>query len=283
MSKSLRALRISAAALLIASPAFAQETPTADTVVATVNETNITLGHMIAVRETLPQQYQNLAPEVLFSGILDQLIQQNLLAQAVEGNIPTRAAKTLETQRAAILANTAIDAIIAERVDEAAIQAAYDSKYGNFAGAQEFDASHILVETEEEAQAIATEVRAGADFAETAKAKSTGPSGPRGGALGWFGPGQMVPPFEAAVQDLKVGEVSDPVETQFGWHVIILNETRTQQAPTLEMVRPEVTIDAENAVAAAYVEELRQAGTLDQSGAEGLDPNLISQFNLLDN
>ena len=238
---------------------------------------------MIAVRETLPQQYQNLAPEVLFSGILDQLIQQNLLAQAVEGNIPTRAAKTLETQRAAILANTAIDAIIAERVDEAAIQAAYDSKYGNFAGAQEFDASHILVETEEEAQAIATEIRAGADFAETAKAKSTGPSGPRGGALGWFGPGQMVPPFEAAVQDLKVGEVSDPVETQFGWHVIILNETRTQQAPTLEMVRPEVTIDAENAVAAAYVEELRQAGTLDQSGAEGLDPNLISQFNLLDN
>ena len=283
MSKSLRALRISAAALLIANPAFAQETPTADTVVATVNETNITLGHMIAVRETLPQQYQNLAPEVLFSGIPDQLIQQNLLAQAVEGNIPTRAAKTLETQRAAILANTAIDAIIAERVDEAAIQAAYDSKYGNFAGAQEFDASHILVETEEEAQAIATEVRAGADFAETAKAKSTGPSGPRGGALGWFGPGQMVPPFEAAVQDLKVGEVSDPVETQFGWHVIILNETRTQQAPTLEMVRPEVTIDAENAVAAAYVEELRQAGTLDQSGAEGLDPNLISQFNLLDN
>lgn len=283
MSKSLRALRISAAALLIASPAFAQETPTADTVVATVNETNITLGHMIAVRETLPQQYQNLAPEVLFSGILDQLIQQNLLAQAVEGNIPTRAAKTLETQRAAILANTAIDAIIAERVDEAAIQAAYDSKYGNFAGAQEFDASHILVETEEEAQAIATEIRAGADFAETAKAKSTGPSGPRGGALGWFGPGQMVPPFEAAVQDLKVGEVSDPVETQFGWHVIILNDTRTQQAPTLEMVRPEVTIDAENAVAAAYVEELRQAGTLDQSGAEGLDPNLISQFNLLDN
>ena len=282
MSKSLRALRISAAALLIASPAFAQETPTADTVVATVNETNITLGHMIAVRETLPQQYQNLAPEVLFSGILDQLIQQNLLAQAVEGNIPTRAAKTLETQRAAILANTAVDAIIAERVDEAAIQAAYDAKYGNFAGAQEFDASHILVETEEEAQAIATEIRAGADFAETAKAKSTGPSGPRGGALGWFGPGQMVPPFEAAVQDLKVGEVSDPVETQFGWHVIILNDTRTQQAPTLEMVRPEVTIDAENAVAAAYVEELRQAGTLDQSGAEGLDPNLISQFNLLD-
>ncbi|MCH2250184.1 MAG: peptidylprolyl isomerase [Cognatishimia sp.] len=282
MSKTLRALRISAATFFLAAPAFAQETPTADTVVATVNNAEITLGHMIAVRETLPAQYQQLAPEVLFSGILDQIIQQTLLAQAVGDDIPTRTAKTLEVQRTAILADAAVDAAISARVDDAALQAAYDAKYGNFAGAQEFDASHILVETEEEAQAIATEIRAGADFAETAKAKSTGPSGPRGGALGWFGPGQMVPPFEAAVAELKVGEVSDPVETQFGWHVIILNDTRTQEAPTFEMVLPEIQVDAENAAAAAYVAELAESGTVDQSAAEALDPNLIAQFELLD-
>jgi peptidyl-prolyl cis-trans isomerase C len=282
MSKTLRTLRISAAALFIATPVFSQETPTADTVVATVNDTEITLGHMIAVRETLPQQYQQLAPQVLFSGILDQIIQQTLLAQTLGEDVPTRTAKTLEVQRTAILADAAVDAAISSRVDEAALQAAYDAKYGNFEGSPEYHASHILVESQEEAQAIATEIRAGADFAETAKEKSTGPSGPRGGELGWFGPGQMVAPFEEAVASLKVGEVSDPVETQFGWHVIILTDARTQEAPTLEMVLPEIQVDAENAVAAAYVAELAESGAVDQSAAEGLDPNLIAQFDLLD-
>lgn len=282
MSQSLRALRISVAALFLATPVFSQETPSADTVVATVNGSDITLGQMIAVRETLPQQYQTLDPNVLFSGLLDQMVQQTLLAQSIENNIPKRAALTLQTQRAAILANEAISAVIAERVDEAAIQAAYDIKYGAFEGAPEFNASHILVETQEEAQAIATEIRAGADFAETAMEKSTGPSGPRGGALGWFGAGAMVAPFEEAVQALKVGEVSDPVETQFGWHVIILNETRTQEAPTLEMVRPELQTDAENIAAENYIAELTEAAVVDLSGADGLDPTLISKFDLLE-
>ncbi|WP_370231753.1 peptidylprolyl isomerase [Cognatishimia sp.] len=282
MSKTLKALRISAASVFLAAPVFAQETPTAETVVATVNNTEITLGHMIAVRESLPQQYQSLQPSVLFSGILDQIIQQTLLAQTIGDDIPTRAAKTLEVQRTAILADVAVDSVIAGRVDDAALQAAYDAKYGNFVGTPEFDASHILVETQEEAQAIATEIRAGADFAETAIAKSTGPSGPRGGALGWFGPGQMVPQFEAAVAALNVGEVSDPVETQFGWHVIILNDKRTQEAPTLEQVRQEIQIDAENAAASAYVAELRDVSVIDESAAEALDPNVIAQFDLLD-
>ena len=282
MSKTLKALRISAASVFLAAPVFAQETPTAETVVATVNNTEITLGHMIAVRESLPQQYQSLQPSVLFSGILDQIIQQTLLAQTIGDDIPTRAAKTLEVQRTAILADVAVDSVIADRVDDAALQAAYDAKYGNFVGTPEFDASHILVETQEEAQAIATEIRAGADFAETAIAKSTGPSGPRGGALGWFGPGQMVPQFEAAVAALNVGEVSEPVETQFGWHVIILNDKRTQEAPTLEQVRQEIQIDAENAAASAYVAELRDVSVIDESAAEALDPNVIAQFDLLD-
>lgn len=282
MSQSLRALRISVAALFLATPVFSQETPSADTVVATVNGSDITLGQMIAVRETLPQQYQTLDPNVLFSGLLDQMVQQTLLAQSIENNIPKRAALTLQTQRAAILANEAISAVVAERVDEAAIQAAYDIKYGAFEGAPEFNASHILVETQEEARAIATEIRAGADFAETAMEKSTGPSGPRGGALGWFGAGAMVAPFEEAVQALKVGEVSDPVETQFGWHVIILNETRTQEAPTLEMVRPELQTDAENIAAENYIAELTEAAVVDLSGADGLDPTLISKFDLLE-
>ena len=280
MSHTLRTLRITAAALFLSTPVFAQD---ADTVVATVNGTDITLGQMISVRETLPQQYQQLQPSVLFSGILDQLVQQTLLAQTVEGDISKRSALTLQVQRTAVLANEAIANEIAKRVDETAIQAMYDVKYGNFQGSPEFNASHILVETEEEAQAIATEIRAGADFAETAKEKSTGPSGPRGGALGWFGPGQMVPEFEQAVTELSVGEVSNPVQTQFGWHVIILNESRTQPAPTLEEVRGELEIDVENEVASAYIAELSAAADVDRSAGGDLDPTLISRFDLLEN
>jgi peptidyl-prolyl cis-trans isomerase C len=273
-------LRITAAALFLSTPVFAQD---ADTVVATVNGTDITLGQMISVRETLPQQYQQLQPSVLFSGILDQLVQQTLLAQTVEGDISKRSALTLQVQRTAVLANEAIANEIAKRVDETAIQAMYDVKYGNFEGSPEFNASHILVETEEEAQAIATEIRAGADFAETAKEKSTGPSGPRGGALGWFGPGQMVPEFEQAVTELSVGEVSNPVQTQFGWHVIILNESRTQPAPTLEEVRGELEIDVENEIASAYIAELSAEADVDRSAGGDLDPALISRFDLLEN
>lgn len=280
MSHTLRTLRITAAALFLSTPVFAQD---ADTVVATVNGTDITLGQMISVRETLPQQYQQLQPSVLFSGILDQLVQQTLLAQTVEGDISKRSALTLQVQRTAVLANEAIANEIAKRVDETAIQAMYDVKYGNFQGSPEFNASHILVETEEEAQAIATEIRAGADFAETAKEKSTGPSGPRGGALGWFGPGQMVPEFEQAVTELSVGEVSNPVQTQFGWHVIILNESRTQPAPTLEEVRGELEIDVENEIASAYIAELSSEADVDRSAAGDLDPTLISRFDLLEN
>ena len=280
MSHTLRTLRITAAALFLSTPVFAQD---ADTVVATVNGTDITLGQMISVRETLPQQYQQLQPSVLFSGILDQLVQQTLLAQTVEGDISKRSALTLQVQRTAVLANEAIANEIAKRVDETAIQAMYDVKYGNFQGSPEFNASHILVETEEEAQAIATEIRAGADFAETAKEKSTGPSGPRGGALGWFGPGQMVPEFEQAVTELSVGEVSNPVQTQFGWHVIILNESRTQPAPTLEEVRGELEIDVENEIASAYIAELSAEADVDRSAGGDLDPTLISRFDLLEN
>ena len=71
-------------------------------------------------------------------------------------------------------------------------------------------------------------------------AHSTGPSGPSGGELGWFGPGMMVPPFEEAVMAMEVGAVSEPVETQFGWHVITLNDTRSQAAPPLDEVREEL-------------------------------------------
>ncbi len=178
-------LAASALALSLSLPAMAQDAPTADTVVATVNGEEITLGHMIVTRASLPEQYHQLPATVLWEGMLDQLIQQSVLANS-EGTTESKGIQlSLENERRAMLAAEAITKIAEGSVDEAAIQAAYEENFANAEMGQEFNASHILVETEEEAQAIAEELRGGADFATLAKEKSTGPSGPNGGR--WAG------------------------------------------------------------------------------------------------
>ena len=283
MSKTLNFLRGSAVALMLATPAFADDSPNAETVVATVNGTEITLGQMIAVRAGLDGQYQSLPDDVLFNGILDQLVQQALLGSSLQGGIPKRVELELQNQKLALLAATVIQNVVAAKIDDAAIQAAYEIQYKDFEGPREFNASHILVPTEEEAKAIAEEIRGGADFAETAKAKSTGPSGPNGGALGWFGPGQMVAPFEAAVEALEVGAISDPVQTQFGWHVIILNDSRQQEAPALDAVRQQLEGELQRTVIEEEIKRLEGTASIDKSGGEALDPSILKQADLLEN
>lgn len=282
MSKHLNFLRTAAIAGFLAFPAFAEEAPNASTVVATINSQDITLGEMIAVRASLPQQYQSLAPDVLYSSILDQLIQQSALAQSLSGVVPSRVEVALKNEKRSLLAAEALEAFLSDDgVTEEALKAAYESKYSTFVGDDEYNASHILVETAEEALAIRTELTEGADFAETAKAKSTGPSGPSGGLLGWFELGQMVKPFEDTVVTLAVGEVSQPIQTQFGWHVILLNDARKSQAPSFEEARSELANEAQRAAVNAYITKLTDAADIDRSKAELIDPMLLQRIDLL--
>ena len=273
---SLPALGLVAA---MALPASAQD---ANTVVATVNGTEITVGHMIVARATLPAQFQELPDEVLFNGILEQLVQQTLLAQAFEGDLPTRATLSIENETRSLTAGEELELLFGRTITPEAVQAAYDARFEGEEPSREYNASHILVETEEEAKAVIAEIEGGADFAATAREKSTGPSGPNGGQLGWFGTGAMVPSFEAAVIALKEGEVSDPVQTQFGWHVIILNETRVQEQPSLEELRPELEGQVREAALVAYVSELTAKAEIDQSGATGIDPALLKDLTLVE-
>jgi len=238
----------------------------ADTVVARVGDTDITLGHVIAVRRQLPAQYQELPDETLFAGIVDQLVDQFLLAEELT-EIPVELELRLENERRAILAQEVIERALADDISDAAVQAAYDETYGALEPSVEFNASHILVETEEEAQAIVEELEGGADFPELAKEKSTGPSGPRGGELGWFGEGAMVPEFEQAVLELEAGEVSEPVQTQFGWHVVKLNETRDVPPPSLEDTRAELVDQIRQQTIQDTIEALRaDAGIENMTG-----------------
>ncbi|WP_299152755.1 peptidylprolyl isomerase [uncultured Tateyamaria sp.] len=263
----------------MALPAAAED---ANTVVATVNGTDITIGHMIIARATLPPRFQELPDDVLFTGILDQLVQQTLLAQSYEGDLPSRVTLSLENETRSLTAGEELEKLFEGALTDEALQATYDARFADETPGEEYNASHILLETEEEAIAVKAEIDAGADFAETAKEKSTGPSGPNGGELGWFGTGAMVPSFEAAVITLEPGEVSDPVQTQFGWHVIVLNETRVPDQPTLEEVREELENEIREATVNAYVEELTADAEIDQSGAEGVDPALLKDLTLLD-
>ncbi|QYK41772.1 MAG: peptidylprolyl isomerase [Paracoccaceae bacterium] len=255
---------------------------TSDTVVATVNGRTITLGHMIVLREALPQQYQALPDDVLFKGILDQLIQQSVLEQSVEDQIGLRDRLSMENDRRGYLSGVALRAVIGGAVTDAALQAAYDARFKDAAPQTEYNAAHILVDTQEKAAELKSQIDGGADFAELARANSTDPgSGPRGGDLGWFGLGQMVKPFEDAVVALTPGAVSDPVQSQFGWHVIRLAETRIASAPSLDDMRDELAAEIERGAVEAHIDALTQAADVTRAG-EGIDPALLRDLTLLD-
>ncbi len=281
MQKPLTFLSSLALAAAVALPVAAQDEPGLDTVVATVNDTEITLGHMIVARASLPQQYQQLPEDVLFKGLLDQLVQQTALADSFTGELPPRVTLSLENETRSLTAGEAIEGVMAEPVSDEELQAAYDAQYSDAEPEPEFNASHILVETKEEADAIKAELDGGADFAELAKEKSTGPSGPGGGSLGWFGPGMMVPAFEEAVAGMEAGSVSEPVETQFGWHVIKLNETRTAEAPALEDVREELETQIRQTNVQEAIESLTDSAEVDRSAAEGVDPSVLNNIEWL--
>lgn len=269
-----------AIALLLPGTALSENHVSADMVVATVNGTEITLGHMIVLKQRLPAQYQQLPADILFSGILDQLVQQTLLGQEVE-TLSQGSQIVLENEERSLRAATAAQRAVDEALTVEALQSAYQETYGSAERETEYDASHILVATEEEALALIAELEGGADFAELAQQKSTGPSGPNGGQLGWFGKGMMVPEFENAVVAMEAGTISAPVQTQFGWHVIRLNETRLKDAPSLEEVRGELTDTLRREAIEGRVAELTESAQIDRIEAGSIDPAVLNDVSLI--
>lgn len=279
----LKCLKTTAFAAVLAVPAFAQDAgePSADMVVATVNGAEVTLGHMIMIRAALPEQLKQLPDNVLWDGILDQIIQQTVLVQSGPEDLTRRVALALENEERSLRAAEQAQTVMDGAVSEEAVAAAYAETYEGENRGMEFNASHILVETEEEAADIAKRAREGEDFAELAKAHSTGPSGPNGGELGWFGAGMMVPEFETAVQGMEAGDISDPVQTQFGWHVIKLNETREAEAPALEQVRQELEEKVKSDALDAALMELTEAAEITKTETDGIDPAVLKNLDLV--
>lgn len=240
---------------------------TADTVVSTIDETPLTLGEIIAIRQTLPQQYQQLPDEVLLAGLIQQMTDQQLMANAAEaaglegGRLIQLA---LKNQRRAVLADAYMAQQILERVNEATIQATYEDLYVNADPVEEVRAAHILVEEESKAQDLKAQLDEGADFAALAAEHGTDGTAARGGDLGYFVNEQMVPEFAEAVFAMQPGDISGPVKSPFGWHLIKMDDRRAKPVPPLEEVRDQIIGDMTKLAEEAIVAEIRAAASIVQ-------------------
>lgn len=252
-------------------------------VVATVNGTAITVGHMMVAKAALPQQYQTIPDDQLWDGLLEQLVQQEVLAQSPDAHETPLVGLSMDNEKRSLLAAVAITDVARRAVTEAKVLEIYQRDYVDADRGKEYNASHILLDSEHEAQLVLDEVKGGADFATVARDKSTGPSGPNGGELGWFGEGMMVEPFQNAVEAMQPGDIVGPVQTQFGWHVIKLNDTRNAQAPLLDAVRPEIAQKVQQEAVEAHIDGLMRQNQITRTAQDAIDPSVLSRTDLLEN
>ncbi|MCY0092458.1 peptidylprolyl isomerase [Hoeflea ulvae] len=216
----------------------------ADPVVATVAGIEVLASELTLAETDLDPQFAQMPAEQRRVAALAAVIDIKTLAHKAEAEKfdESEEFKTLmKFQRDRALHNAIFKATVVDPVTDADVKARYDKEIAATPPEEEVSARHILLKTEEEAKAVIEELDAGKDFAELAKEKSTGPSAPQGGELGYFTKGRMVPEFEAVAFTLKAGEYAkEPVKTQFGWHVIKLEDRRETAPPAFEAVSDQV-------------------------------------------
>lgn len=223
---------------LAATPAFAAEE---DKVVARVDGTEITETDLALVGVEYAQDLAQVPEAMRRKVLIDVMVDMHVLANAalksgLDQNEEFK--KHIAYLKTRALRDTYFRKEVELKPAEDDLKARYDAQFGSFEGPDERKVRHILVKTKDEAVALVKELDEGKDFAELAKEKSTGPTGPNGGDLGFFSKGRMVPAFEEAAFALEVGAYTkEPVETQFGWHVIKVEEARKQPAPAYEQVK----------------------------------------------
>jgi len=271
----MKGLRLAMVALLsgwialAASPASAEEDP----VVAAVNGVEIRLSQAQAAHKRLPEQYQRVPFETIFPGLVDSLIDTRLAADNA------RREKLHETEKFKVQIAWITDQVLQRlmlsktmegTVTDAAVRARYEEEAKKLAATEQIKASHILLKTEEEAKKVLALLDKGGDFAELAKKNSTGPSASDGGSLGFFGRGQMVPAFEKAAYALKAGTYTKKaVKTQFGWHVIKVDDRKRPDPPSFETMEPELRNALFQETGTALIMKLRKEAEISLFNLDG--------------
>ncbi|MBO0904291.1 peptidylprolyl isomerase [Jiella sonneratiae] len=250
-------------------------------VIARIGKEKVTEAELKAAEAELGPQFKSMPEDRRRFAVLSALIDIKALATEAEKaklqNDPKVAAQ-LQFEHDRTLHNAYFAKNGVADVSDAELKARYDKEIAAMPPRKEVHARHILLKTKEEAEAVIKQLEGGADFETVAKEKSTGPSGPDGGDLGFFGPGQMVPPFEKAAFALKPGEFTkEPVQTQFGWHVIKVEETRDAPPPPYDQVKDQLRQLVLREKYMAMVGKARQ-----QLGIEYVDPAMKAQVEAIE-
>ena len=236
--------------------------------VATVDGEVISLEDVMAAAQEIPPEYRQAPMETYFDQLVAELIDTHLAADAARAaklDDDEAVIKAIERAADRVLAQAFLTATVNEEITEEAINNAYQALVADTASRETVTASHILVEARDAAMDIIAKLNDGGDFAALAKEFSTGPSGPNGGELGSFGRGQMVPAFEAAVFAMPVGSFSaEPVQTQFGWHIIKVANREVQPAPEIDAVRSQLVSNLQRQVLGRMLESLRAKANVEQ-------------------
>src|SRR3974390_2994611 len=250
--------------LLAGLPARAED---ANPVLAKVNGAEIRQSDVALAEEELGPSLAQMDPATKKENVLAFLIDMKIVAKAAEDkkieDRPEFKARLAFT-RNRLLMDTLLAAEGKAATTEEAMKKVYDEAAKQIEGEQEGPARHILVETEDEAKAIVAELKKGADFAELAKKKSKDPGASAGGDLGFFTKDQMVPEFSAAAFSLEPGKISDPVKSQFGWHVIKVEEKRNPKPPDFDQVKSQIETYVTRRAQAEYVAKLRETAKVER-------------------
>ena len=279
MTRTLTALAASVLVLSVSVPASAQqdggaaETPAKDAVVARVNGSEIRQSDVALAYSRLPEQYKQVPITVIFPQIVQQLVDGELLANAGRAD-DLQDSDAVKKQMAEFekvaIQQEYMNRLISDGIKEEELRKVYDETIANQEGPLEVRASHILVDNDQEAGDIIKALEGGADFAELARERSTGPSGPRGGDLGYNVRSALVNPFANAAFALEPGEVGpEPVQTEFGWHVIKVIDKRRQPAPSFEQSRAQIEQRLTRDLIAAHMAALRADSEVELFNIDG--------------
>ena len=238
-----------------------------DKVLAKVNGSEIRQSDLALAEEELGPSLAQMDPATKDENVLSFLIDMKIVSRAAEDK-KVQDSEDFKKRLAFARNRLLMDSLLASEgkaaTNDESMKKVYEEASKQISGEEEVHARHILVETEDEAKAVKAELDKGGDFAELAKKKSKDPGASDGGDLGFFTKDQMVPEFSQVAFSLEPGKISDPVKSQFGWHIIKVEEKRKRKAPDFDQVKGQIETYVTRKAQAEYVSKLRDAAKIER-------------------